>query len=202
MCRSISASMTTSSPAASGSDASTPDAAHEAVAFWREAGPDRWFRFDEGFDAEIRSRFGHRHAEAAAGRLDGWADTPEGALALVLLLDQFSRNLHRGWPAIYAHDDKARGLARRAVEQGFDRQVDPDLRKFFYMPFMHSESLADQAVCVKLCHALRDPDTLKWARHHSGIIRRFGRFPHRNLILGRHTSPAEQAFLESGGFGG
>jgi uncharacterized protein (DUF924 family) len=199
---STSASMTTSSPAASGSDAGTPQAAQEVLAFWREAGPERWFKPDAGFDAAIRERFGRLHAAAAAGRLDGLAASPEGALALVLLLDQFSRNLHRGQPATYAHDEQARGIARRAVESGFDRAVEPRLRTFFYMPFMHSEALADQQLCVRLCHALYDLDTLKWARHHAGIIRRFGRFPHRNIILGRHTSPAERAFLEAGGFGG
>lgn len=194
--------MTTSSPAVSGSEAGTPELAHEVLAFWRNAGPDRWFKRDDAFDAAIRDRFAGLHAEAAAGKLDGWAETADGALALVLLLDQFSRNLHRSKPATYAHDEQARAIARRAVEQGFDRAVEPGLRKFFYMPFMHSESLADQALCVKLCHALHDPDTLKWACHHAAIIRRFGRFPHRNAILGRHTSPAEQAFLEAGGFGG
>lgn len=194
--------MTTSSPAASGSDAGTPHAAQEVLAFWREAGPERWFKRDAAFDAAIRERFGRLHAAAAAGRLDGLAASPEGALALVLLLDQFSRNLHRGQPATYAHDEKARGIARRAVESGFDRQAEPGLRQFFYLPFMHSEALADQALCVRLCYALYDLDTLKWARHHAAIVRRFGRFPHRNAILGRHTTPAEEAFIKEGGFGG
>jgi uncharacterized protein (DUF924 family) len=194
--------MTTSSPDESGSDAAAPGEAREVVAFWREAGPDRWFRADAAFDAEIRSRFARLHAQAAAGNLDERAENPDGALALVLLLDQFSRNLHRGQPATYAHDEKARAIARCAVANGFDRAVDPALRKFFYMPFMHSESLADQALSVKLCHALHDPYTFKYARGHAEIVARFGRFPHRNPILGRHTSPAEQAFLDAGGFGG
>ncbi|HEX2256955.1 MAG TPA: DUF924 family protein [Afifellaceae bacterium] len=193
--------MTTSSPAASGSETNAPEAAREIVAFWREAGPDRWFKRDDAFDAEIRERFAVLHAAAAAGRHDDWADSPEGALALLLLLDQFSRNLHRGQPATYAHDEQARAIASRAVARGFDRDVEPGLRKFFYMPFMHSEALADQELCVRLCHGLYDLDTLKWARHHAEIIRRFGRFPHRNAILGRHTTPAERAFLEEGGFG-
>jgi uncharacterized protein (DUF924 family) len=193
---------TTFSPAASSSDRAAPEDARAVLAFWREAGPDKWFRGGDEFDVEIRDRFRELHAEAAAGKHDGWAKTAEGALALVLLLDQFSRNLHRGQPATYAHDEQALAIARRAVEKGFDQAVDPGLRKFFYMPFMHSESLADQALCVRLCHGLQDPDTLKWARHHADIIRRFGRFPHRNAVLGRHTSEAERAFLESGGFGG
>jgi uncharacterized protein (DUF924 family) len=194
--------MTIFAPDASGSEAGAPQAAREVVAFWRKAGPDRWFRRDEAFDAEIRSRFAGLHAQAAAGNLDEWAANPEGALALVLLLDQFSRNLHRGQPATYAHDEKARAIARRAVADGLDGDVDPTLRKFFYMPFMHSESLADQALSVKLCYALHDPYTFKYARGHAAIVARFGRFPHRNPVLGRHTSPAEQAFLDAGGFGG
>jgi uncharacterized protein (DUF924 family) len=192
--------MTPSSPAASGSEP-VPEAARQVVAFWREAGPERWFKRDDAFDAEIRDRFAKLHAEAAAGRHDGWAETPEGALALVLLLDQFSRNLHRGQPATYAHDEKARELARRAVEGGLDREVEPALRKFLYMPFTHSEDLADQALYLRLCHALYDLETMEWARHHAAIVHRFGRFPHRNSILGRHTTPAERAFLDKGGFG-
>jgi len=194
--------MTTSSSGGSSSEGDAPEAAGRVLAFWREAGPDRWFKRDASFDAAVRERFAGLHAEAAAGKLDGWAGTPEGALALALLLDQFSRNLHRGQPATYAHDEQARAIARRAVRAGFDRVVEPELRKFFYMPFMHSEALADQALCVRLCHGLYDLDTLKWARHHAGIIASFGRFPHRNAILGRHTTPAERAFLEAGGFGG
>jgi uncharacterized protein (DUF924 family) len=172
------------------------------VAAWREAGPGKWLRGGEAFDAEIRERFVALHAEAAAGRHDGWVETPEGALALVLLLDQFSRNLHRGQPATYAHDEKARAIARHAVETGLNQRVERGLRQFFYLPFMHSEALADQELCVRLCHALYDAETLKWARHHAAIVRRFGRFPHRNKVLGRHTTPAEQAFLDGGGFGG
>jgi uncharacterized protein (DUF924 family) len=193
--------MTTSSQAASSSDPAAPEAARQVAAFWREAGPDRWFKRDDAFDAEIRDRFAKLHAEAAAGKLDDWAESPEGALALVLLLDQFSRNLHRGQPATYAHDEQARAIARRAVERGFDRQLDPALRKFLYMPFTHSEDLADQTLYIRLCHALYDLETMDWARHHAEIVRRFGRFPHRNKILGRHTTPAERAYLEKGGFG-
>jgi uncharacterized protein (DUF924 family) len=172
------------------------------VAFWREAGPKKWFEKNDAFDREIRERFGALHAEAAAGKHDDWAKTPEGALALLILFDQFSRNLFRGSAETYARDAKAREIAYRAVASGFDRQVDPAVRKFFYMPLMHSESILDQERCVALSHALGDPDTFKYARHHAGIVRRFGRFPHRNALLGRHTSPAEQAFLDGGGFAG
>jgi uncharacterized protein (DUF924 family) len=182
--------------------ADTSPSPAEVVAFWRDAGPKKWFEKDDAFDRDIRDRFGALHAEAAAGKHDGWADTPEGALALLILFDQFSRNLFRGSAETYARDEKAREIARDAVQAGFDRAVDPDVRKFFYMPFMHSESIADQERCVALSHALADKGTFDYARHHCGIVRRFGRFPHRNAILGRHTTPAEQAFLEGGGFAG
>lgn len=182
-------------------NASSPAAA-EVVAFWRDAGQDKWFKKDDAFDREIRERFGALYAEAARGKRDDWAGTPEGALALVLLFDQFSRNLFRGSADTYAQDEKARAIATRAVEQRFDTKVDPAVRKFFYMPFMHSESLADLERCVALSHALGDEGTVKYGKHHLGIVRRFGRFPHRNAILGRHTTPAEQVFLDSGGFAG
>lgn len=172
------------------------------VAFWREAGPDKWFARRDAFDREIAERFGPLHAEAAAGKLDRWAETPEGALALLLLFDQFSRNMFRGSPQTYAQDAKAREIARRAVDAGFDLKVDRNLRNFFHLPFRHSEAIADQERSVLLAHALGDPEVFRYARHHHDIVRRFGRFPHRNPILGRHTTPAEQAFLEAGGFAG
>lgn len=174
----------------------------EILAFWRDAGREKWFEKDDAFDRAISERFSAVHAEAAAGKHDDWTATPDGSLALILLFDQFSRNLFRGSPETYTRDEKARGIASRAIEAGFDLKVDPTLRKFFYMPFMHSESLPDQQRCVVLSHAVGDAELLQYARHHLGIIRRFGRFPHRNAILGRHTAPAEQAFLDGGGFSG
>lgn len=176
--------------------------AAEIVAFWRDAGPERWFNKDGDFDRAIAERFGDTHSQAAAGENDGWADTPEGALALILILDQFSRNMHRGSARAFAQDERALRIARKAIEAGFDRQVDPAFRSFFYLPFMHSERIADQERCVALCHALPEGGTLPFARDHEEIIRRFGRFPHRNTSLGRHTSPAEQRFLDGGGFAG
>jgi uncharacterized protein (DUF924 family) len=174
----------------------------EIVAFWRKAGPKKWFVKDDAFDAAIRQRFGALHTQAAAGEKDDWAATPEGALALLLLLDQFSRNLFRGTPQAFAQDERARWIARQAIEAGFDQAVDPAFRTFFYLPFEHSESIADQERCVRLSHALADAEALRYARLHEEIIHRFGRFPHRNKVLGRHTTPAEQAFLDSGGFSG
>jgi uncharacterized protein (DUF924 family) len=177
-------------------------AASDVVAFWRAAGPEKWFKKDAAFDQTIAERFGSLHSEAAAGAKDFWADDPEGALALLLLLDQFSRNLFRGSDRTFAQDAKAREIARASVESGHDRKVEPALRQFFCLPFMHSESLPDQERCVALAHAYGDSETLRYARHHRDIVRRFGRFPHRNAILGRHSTPVEQEFLESGGFAG
>jgi uncharacterized protein (DUF924 family) len=175
----------------------------DIVAFWREAGEERWFKKDEAFDRDIAERFATVHADAARGRLADWADTPEGALALILLLDQFSRQLFRGKPQAFAQDGMAVDLARASVDAGHDRSVDPRLRMFFYMPFMHSETIADQQRCVCLFHRLVGATQgLKYALEHAEIIRRFGRFPHRNAILGRHTTPAEQSFLDGGGFAG
>ena len=172
------------------------------VAFWRDAGPDKWFAKDEAVDREITERFGALHAAAGAGELDAWANTPEGTLALLILLDQFSRNMFRGSAKTYAQDVKALEIARRAVGAGFDREVDPQMRNFFHLPFRHSESIVDQDRSVALAHALGNAEILRYARHHRDLIRRFGRFPHRNQILGRHSSPAEQAYIDGGGFGG
>jgi uncharacterized protein (DUF924 family) len=174
----------------------------EIVSFWRDAGAEKWWRKDAAFDRLIEERFGATHAAAADGRLSDWSETPEGALALTLLLDQFSRQLFRGDPRAFAQDGMARDLARKALEAGYDSQVEPALLQFFYLPFMHSEAIADQERCLRLFNALPGADNLKYAIEHERIIRRFGRFPHRNAILGRHTSPAERAFLDAGGFAG
>jgi uncharacterized protein (DUF924 family) len=175
----------------------------DVLDFWRGVGREGWFERSDALDAAIRERFAALHEEAAAGALDRWADTPEGALALIILLDQFSRNLYRGSPRAFACDAHAREIADAAIARGFDRQTDPEMRVFFYLPFMHSESLADQARSVALCHSLHAADdTFAYARDHADIIHRFGRFPHRNPALGRHSSPAERAFLEGGGFSG
>jgi uncharacterized protein (DUF924 family) len=174
----------------------------DVVTFWRDAGQEKWFNKDEAFDREIADRFAALHGEAAAGKLSGWADSPEGALALILMLDQFSRNLFRGSPRAFAQDAMALEVARKSLDAGFDRKVEPELRMFFYMPFMHSEAIADQQRCVSLFHGLSGGETLKHAHEHEEIIRRFGRFPHRNAVLGRHTSAAEQSFLDGGGFAG
>jgi uncharacterized protein (DUF924 family) len=176
--------------------------AHDIIAFWIEAGRKRWFAKDEAFDALIRDRFEPLHHAAARGELDGWAQTADGALALLLLLDQFPRNLYRGSAHAFATDPLARKIAREAARRGFDAAVTPELRQFFYLPFEHSEIVTDQDHAVALCAASGDADLLKWARIHQDIIRRFGRFPHRNASLARETTAEEQAFLSSGGFAG
>ena len=170
------------------------------VTFWREAGPGKWFARDAAFDAEIKARFEGLHMAAARRELDGWMAEAEGALALMILLDQFPRNMYRACAHAFASDPLARFLARRAIDAGFDQQVDPQMRYFFYLPFEHSEHLGDQELAVEL--TAHDAEQQKWAVIHRDIIQRFGRFPHRNPCLGRQTTPDEQAFLDGGGFAG
>jgi uncharacterized protein (DUF924 family) len=179
--------------------AATP---HDVLTFWRHAGPRKWFGRDDRFDASIRLKFEPVHHAAARGEYDAWAETPEGALALLILLDQFPRNLYRGSPHAFATDGKARAIARAAAGRGWHLQVEPELRQFMLLPFEHSEDLADQNQGLELAETIGDPEILKWIHIHRDIIVRFGRFPHRNPLLGRATTPAEQAFLDEGGFSG
>jgi uncharacterized protein (DUF924 family) len=174
----------------------------EVLTFWRQAGADRWFKKDDDFDATIRRRFLATYRAAAAGALDAWAATADGALALLIVLDQFPRNMFRHSAEAYAADAQARRIADAAMASGFDRTVQADERIFFYLPLMHSEALADQERCVALVRAAGLTQNLSYAEQHADIIRRFGRFPHRNAVLGRTTTAAEQAFLDSGGFAG
>ena len=131
-----------------------------------------------------------------------WEATDEGALALVIVLDQFPRNMFRGTSQAFASDVLARDVARRAIARGADQRIDPVLLEFLYLPFMHSEHLPDQLHCVALFQNTDNAENLKYAREHADIIRRFGRFPHRNRLLRRDTTPDEQAFLDGGGFAG
>lgn len=172
------------------------------VTFWREAGPEKWFAKDEAFDQACRDRFLPTYRAAARGDLNEWELTPEGALAVILLLDQFPRNMFRGTRDVYKADPVALMAADRAIEKGFDHQVDPQFRRFFYLPFMHSESLRHQERSVVLNEALGEAESIKWARHHHDIVARFGRFPHRNSILGRESTPEEEAFLKESDFRG
>jgi len=170
------------------------------LAFWRDAGPDRWYSRDDAFDAEVRRRFFGLWQRAAAGEFSSWETSDDGALALVIVLDQFPRNMFRDDARTYASDRLAREVAHRAIDRGVDARIDPALREFLYLPFMHSEHLADQLRCIELSRAAGHTESLKWAEHHADIIRRFGRFPHRNRLLSRATTPDEQAFLDEGGF--
>jgi uncharacterized protein (DUF924 family) len=178
----------------------------DVIGFWRKAGPRKWFSADPAFDAQIRKRFEALHHLAALRELDAWATTADGSLALLLLLDQFPRNMYRGSGHAFATDGLARMVAGAAVAAGHDRQAPEDFRVFFYLPFEHSEVLADQDRCVALVEGwIADgsgTNQMKWVKIHRDIIVRFGRFPHRNRALGRATTPEEQAFLDGGGFSG
>ena len=174
----------------------------QVLDFWFAAGPQKWFSKDDAFDAAIRQRFLPTYEAAAAGRLGEWEATPEAALALLIVLDQFPRNMFRGSPRAFAADPLALTVAKRAVAQNFDRQLDLPRRNFFYLPFEHSENLVDQKRCVELSRQNSDAEGVKWAELHADIIRRFGRFPHRNAVLGRVSTPEELAFLDAGGFAG
>lgn len=179
----------------------------DVLDFWFAGDPgawrDVWFRRQDDFDAACGA-FAAALDAARQGALDHWADTPRGALALIILLDQFSRNLHRGSPEAFAADSQARALARRALAEGIDRQLEWLERIFIYLPFEHSEDPADQDESVRLFENLRialGDLSAEHAYRHRDIIRRYGRFPYRNVALGRESTPEEQAFLASMGGG-
>ncbi len=173
------------------------EAAADLLAFWfSEGAKAKWFVRDDTFDAELRRRFGPLLAEARLGKLTHWADSPDGALARIILLDQVSRNVYRDTPEAFAADALALAGAKDAIAKGHDLRVAAEMRIFFYVPFEHSENLADQDESVALCEALGDDNYLDYARRHRAIIARFGRFPHRNAILGRSSTPEEIEFLK------
>jgi len=174
----------------------------ELLDFWQKAGPSAWWRKNTEFDLKIRDRFVDLIDPAANRELDYWRNEPKTCLALVLILDQFSRNLFRGSKKAFAQDLYALELAKHGVEKGFDDNQPVEIFDFLYMPFMHSEKLEDQNTCVDLFRARANDASLKAAIEHQDIIARFGRFPHRNTILGRQTTDEEQLFLDSGGFSG
>jgi len=158
-----------------------------------------WFRADPAFDREIAERFGAAIDDALSGRYDDWADSPRGALALIVLLDQFTRNAFRGTPRAFAGDAKALAAARRLVRERHDDELTPTQRQFAYLPFEHAEDLQAQREGVDLIAAKAPPDALPWAERHRDVIARFGRFPHRNEILGRASTPQEIEFLKQPG---
>jgi len=169
--------------------------------FWfDEAGPARWYKQSDHFDAEVRARFETAALDAFVKPSD-WATSPEAMLALIIMLDQFPRNMYRGTSAAFAWDDKALSQSKKMITKGWDLKIAMARRAFVYMPFMHSESLDDQKRCIELAdQRLDDSSTVHHAIEHHKLIARFGRFPHRNAILGRDNTAEETAFLNSGGY--
>jgi uncharacterized protein (DUF924 family) len=188
-----------------------PSRAGEVLDFWfgRKGDPeygefrDEWFRKDPDFDARVTKQFAGLYEEAAAGELDGWREDAESCLALVILLDQFPRNMFRGDGRTHAEDDRALGTSKYAVEHALDRELPAFQKMFLYMPFMHSENVEDQRRSVELFERLAGeegaPDVVSYAVGHRDIVEQFGRFPHRNEILGRETTPDEAVFLTKEG---
>ena len=174
----------------------------DILAFWREAGSERWYTKDAAFDEEVQRQFLGLWQKAAAGELSSWETSDDGALALVIILDQFPRNMFRDDAKAFSTDPQALEVASRAIARGVDTRIEPGLLEFLYMPLMHSEQMGDQQRCVELFRKAGNTDNIGYAQDHAEIVRRFGRFPHRNRILGRATTPEEQAFLDSGGFSG
>lgn len=172
--------------------------AQDVLDFWfSDRMEPNWFAKSDKIDTEIRDRFAATHKAAHRRDLDPWAETPDGALALVIVLDQFPRNIFRGTGHAFGSDDLALDHARAAVDAGHDRQIDPKRRVFLYLPFEHSEDLSDQTRSVELFETLGDPGYLDYALQHHKIIERFGRFPHRNALLDRPNTPAEDEFLKT-----
>jgi uncharacterized protein (DUF924 family) len=176
--------------------------AEALLGFWLdEVGPVGWYEGGAALDAECRERFLGTWERGRSGAIDGWACTPRSTLALIVLFDQLPRNMFRDDPRAFATDAKARAVAKGAIGRGYDLRIDEPARQFFYMPLEHSETISDQGRAVRM-FVLRfgDKETLKHARAHRAVIRRFGRFPYRNAALGRRTTPAEAAFLADGGY--
>jgi uncharacterized protein (DUF924 family) len=172
----------------------------EIIRFWfEELTPKDWFRKDEAVDATIASRFGATYRELCSSVPASWLDTPEGILAAILVFDQFPRNMFRRDARAFATDEPALALAKRAIAEGVDAKLTPEQRAFIYVPFQHSEDKADQARSVALFTALGQPLGLDFALRHQAIIDRFGRFPHRNAILGRASTQEELTFLAEPG---
>ncbi|MEK6749909.1 MAG: DUF924 family protein [Pseudomonadota bacterium] len=170
----------------------------EIISFWFSARAQAlWFNSDPAFDAEIRTQFEEIYQQAKAGALDAWRSDAQGALALCILLDQFPLNMYRGLAASFATEAMAREVAKSAIDAGLDQAIGTDKRAFFYLPFMHSEHLNDQNYSVNLFERAGMTEGLHYAKHHREIIRRFGRFPHRNAILKRASTEQELAYLAS-----
>ncbi|MBY5932938.1 DUF924 domain-containing protein [Tateyamaria omphalii] len=175
----------------------------EILRFWLdECGPEDWFKSDPDFDQVIRDRFGATWKAATEGKFALWLTYPSGALAYIILTDQFPRNMFRDDAAAFSTDKAALAAAKSAIAKGWDMRIDAPARQFFYMPLEHSENACDQDRAVRLiCERMDDAEFLLHARAHREVIRQFGRFPHRNGVLGRATTAAEQAHLDAGGYG-
>lgn len=172
----------------------------EIVRFWfEELSPDDWYGAPPDVDEKVTARFGATYEALKDGVPPGWLDEPRGVLAAILVLDQFPRSIFRGSPQAFATDAQALALSKRAIEQGMDMKLPEAQRAFLYMPFQHSEALADQERSIELFTALGNPDNLDFAKRHEAIIVRFGRFPHRNAVLGRPSTREEEDFLKQPG---
>lgn len=176
----------------------------DVLSFWfTETAPVQWFQVSPEFDTMVKERFLDLFRMAQQGICDGWTVSADGALALVILFDQFPRNMFRDTPEAYATDHLALKISRQAIEKGFDQVFVPLKRRFLYLPFEHSENLEDQKRSVSLFETMKEEDPLgfEYALRHQSVIEKFGRFPHRNKILGRESSPEEEKYLkEFGGF--
>ncbi|MGI9357426.1 MAG: DUF924 family protein [Rhizobiaceae bacterium] len=177
-------------------------APEEVLDYWIGIGAKKWWRRDDEVDSTIRERFGDTHAQAAAGKLDHWLKKPDSALALIIVLDQFSRNLNRNSALAFAQDTRCAHLVRGIMAKGLDERMRDDLRSFCYLPLAHAENPSDQERCIEEMRGLALKENIQAAEEHADIIRRFGRFPHRNDVLGRATTDDEQAYLNGGGFKG
>ena len=175
--------------------------AQGVLTYWQQIGPAGWYAGGEALDTEIRTRFGELWSKAKDGGLIHWLGSAEGALAYLVVTDQFPRNMFRAQAQAFATDAAARVAAARVWQHGFDLRIDGPLRQFFYLPMMHSETQTDQDRCVALFAARMPGENLLHARAHREVIRRFGRFPYRNAALGRVDTADEQAFLTKGGYG-
>ncbi|MFT3988367.1 DUF924 family protein [Aestuariivirga sp.] len=174
----------------------------QIVSFWEQAGETRWFTRDASFDGVLAVRFGAALKEARGGAFDHWGETPEGALGLIILLDQVSRNIHRGSPLSFAADQRALRLAKQSIIRGFHHAMPAPRAMWLIMPYEHSEQIDDQWRCLSLFQSLGLHDMAHWAKVHLDIVAEFGRFPHRNKVLGRVSTAEELAFLAAGGFSG
>jgi len=173
----------------------------EILNFWLQAGPQIWFKKDDAFDQSVKEKFQTLPDQIVDGQYDHWQTNPNGMLASVLALDQFPRIIHRGTARAFAYDETARKFAKTAIDQQWDQQVSNEIKAFFYLPFMHSEDINDQHFCLNLYRKANDEKGVGYARRHMELIEKYGRFPHRNELLGRKSTPEEENYLSTEGAG-